>query len=107
LTSSSDIFLAAMHISVYQGAILYTKKSSKVFGWEDVRVDSSGYYIIFDDSANGPHEAEKCSGIWKHADFFAHFLEMDLNLSDSKNTTLPVLLHEAHFRRDTGGEAQS
>lgn len=82
------IFVAHEFVPVMPTTIAHMKKRLKNFRWEDVRADRTGYFVIFQDSALGRAEAEKCHSSANATAFFTYTLKMDLHLfgTDGKPT---------------------
>jgi histone-lysine N-methyltransferase SETD1 len=51
------IYIAFTYVPVLGTTIEHLKKRLKMFHWKEVRCDSTGYYIIFEDSKRGEDEA--------------------------------------------------
>lgn len=111
LGSKPYIYVAANYVPVIPQTIAHMKKRIKMSHFEDVRADSSGYYIVFSDSPVGRYEAEKCYRAVNKTAFFTYIMEMELNLVVSKNTTftphVPSHLQRNDIRKDFRGDPQS
>jgi histone-lysine N-methyltransferase SETD1 len=96
------IFVAAVHVPVIGQTIAHMKKRIRMFQFEDIRADASGYYIIFPDSPEGRHEAEKCYKNVNSTAFFTYTMAMELNIGDRANVSRApfVPTHRQDFRKD-------
>ena len=47
-------------VPVLPTTIPHLKKRLKSYDWREVRVDKTGYYVIFDNSKRGEDETERC-----------------------------------------------
>ncbi|KAI1030576.1 hypothetical protein LB505_004052 [Fusarium chuoi] len=56
------------------------KKRLKNYGFEEIRVDKSGYFIVFRNSFTGKSEAERCFRAVNHTEFFNYDMTMQLCL---------------------------
>ena len=54
------VFLAHCYVPVLSTTIHHLKNRMRSYQWVDIRCDATGYYIIFEDSAAGEMEAERC-----------------------------------------------
>lgn len=54
------VFLAHCYVPVLSTTIHHLKNRMRSYHWVDVRCDLTGYYVIFEDSAAGEEEAERC-----------------------------------------------
>ncbi|KAL2129376.1 hypothetical protein VTI74DRAFT_7894 [Chaetomium olivicolor] len=74
------IFVAHEHVPVMAATVAHMKRRLKTYGFEDIRVDRTGYYIIFRDSGYGRSEAERCYRSADRTAFFTYTMVMDLQL---------------------------
>lgn len=65
--------------------IIHMKKRLKNYIFEDIRLDKSGYFIIFRNSFTGKSEAERCFRAVNHTEFFNYDLSMQLCLPRDKH----------------------
>lgn len=57
--------------------LVHLKKRLKMYDWREVRVDKTGYYIIFEDSKRGEDEAVKCFDTCNGQLLFEHPMKME------------------------------
>lgn len=74
------IFIAHEFVPVMPTIIAHMMKRLKMYKFEDIRIDRTGYYIIFRDSPQGRSEAERCARIAHNTLFFNYTMTMDLRL---------------------------
>ncbi|CAI4210445.1 unnamed protein product [Parascedosporium putredinis] len=74
------IFIAKSFVPVMATTIPHMKKRLKAFRFEDIRLDRSGYFIVFRNSSLGRSEAEKCYNSARGADLFTYRMGMKLHL---------------------------
>ncbi|KAK1594832.1 SET domain-containing protein [Colletotrichum navitas] len=74
------IFVAHEHVPVMITTIPHMKKRLKAFAFEDIRIDRTGYYILFPNSYHGRNEAMKCYRAANHTDLFTYNMVMQLSL---------------------------
>jgi histone-lysine N-methyltransferase SETD1 len=75
------IFVSGEVVPVIPQTIMHMKRRMKLFHFEDIRADKSGYFVTFDDSGQGRFEAEKCYRIANKTSFFTYTMEMELFMS--------------------------
>jgi histone-lysine N-methyltransferase SETD1 len=86
------------------------KKRLKNYGFEDIRFDKTGYYIIFRNSFTGRNEAERCFRAVNHTEFFTYDMGMQLCLprttraadSGHRRSESPERSHPSESRRNDG-----
>ncbi|KAF2142188.1 uncharacterized protein K452DRAFT_227436 [Aplosporella prunicola CBS 121167] len=71
------IFVAHCYVPVLGTTIPHLKKRLKLYAWEDVRVDRTGYYIIFQDSGRGESECERCFRECNMSALFTYVMNME------------------------------
>lgn len=54
------VYLPNSSVPVLGTTIPHLKKRLKAYDWREVRLDRTGYYIIFEDSKRGEDETERC-----------------------------------------------
>lgn len=54
------IHIAAEHVPVMPTTPVHLKKRLRMYDWKEIRVDHTGYYIVFDDSKRGEDETLRC-----------------------------------------------
>lgn len=74
------VFIAHEHVPVMPTIIPHMKKRLKTHMFEDIRLDKTGYYIIFRDSHQGRADAERCIRAAHNTLFFNYIMNMDLHL---------------------------
>lgn len=74
------IFIAHEFVPVMPTIIAHMKKRLKAYVYVDIRMDKTGYYIIFDDSREGRAEAERCAKVANNTLFFNYTMVMGLHL---------------------------
>ncbi|KAL2025009.1 hypothetical protein VTK56DRAFT_11 [Thermocarpiscus australiensis] len=74
------IFVAHEHVPVMPTTVAHMKRRLKMYMFEDIRADRTGYYIIFRDSGYGRAEAERCYRAADRTPFFTYTMVMDLHL---------------------------
>ncbi|KAJ0167189.1 Histone-lysine N-methyltransferase, H3 lysine-4 specific, partial [Colletotrichum tanaceti] len=72
LANEPYIFVAHEHVPVMVTTIPHMKKRLKAFALEDIRIDRTGYYIMFPNSYHGRNEAMKCYRAANHTDLFTY-----------------------------------
>ncbi|KAK1491058.1 SET domain-containing protein [Colletotrichum abscissum] len=83
LAGEPYIFVAHEHVPVMVTTIPHMKKRLKAFALEDIRIDRTGYYILFPNSFHGRNEASKCYRAANHTDLFTYNMVMQLSLPPS------------------------
>ncbi|OLN84485.1 Histone-lysine N-methyltransferase, H3 lysine-4 specific [Colletotrichum chlorophyti] len=96
LTNDPYVFVAHEHVPVMVTTIPHMKKRLKAFAFEDIRIDRTGYFIVFTNSYHGRNEAMKCYRAANHTDLFTYNMVMQLSLPpttsrrDSESAAAPV-----------------
>ncbi|KAL2879454.1 histone methyltransferase set1 [Colletotrichum sp. CLE4] len=85
LAGEPYIFVAHEHVPVMVTTIPHMKKRLKAFALEDIRIDRTGYYILFPNSFHGRNEASKCYRAANHTDLFTYNMVMQLSLPPTTN----------------------
>lgn len=80
IKSEPYIFVAHEYVPVMPTTVAHMKKRLKQYGFDDIRADRTGYYIIFRDSHYGRDEATKCYNSANDTAFFTYSMVMDLHL---------------------------
>jgi [histone H3]-lysine4 N-trimethyltransferase SETD1 len=100
------IFVSYLDVPVIGQTISHMKKRIRMFRFDDVRADRSGYFIIFQDSVAGRYEAEKCYRAVNMTAFFTYVMKMDLHKPghDGRHREMPMRTHDFHSeaRKRTG-----
>lgn len=72
------IFISKDFVPVVPATIYHLKKRLKNHLWEDVRVDRSGYYVVFASTESGRYEAERCYNSCNGTALFSYEMIMKL-----------------------------
>ncbi|KAI5358755.1 putative SET domain, nucleotide-binding alpha-beta plait domain superfamily [Septoria linicola] len=64
-------------VPVLGTTIPHLKKRLKAFDWREVRLDKTGYYVVFDDSKRGEDETERCFNECNHGALFTYKMAME------------------------------
>ncbi|KAK7397669.1 histone methyltransferase set1 [Neonectria punicea] len=78
LTDDPYIFITSDSVPVLPSIIPHMKKRLKNYGIEEIRLDKTGFYIIFRNSFTGKSEAERCFRAVNHTEFFNYDMAMQL-----------------------------
>ncbi|KAH6987317.1 histone H3 methyltransferase complex protein [Ilyonectria sp. MPI-CAGE-AT-0026] len=78
LTDEPYIFITSDSVPVLPSIIPHMKKRLKNYGLEEIRLDKTGFYIVFRNSVNGKSEAERCFRAVNHTEFFNYDMAMQL-----------------------------
>ena len=79
------IFIAHCYVPVLGATIEHLKKRLKTYNLVTVRADSTGYYIIFENSRRGELEAEKCYQMCHMSALFTYVMNMDCQAYGNPN----------------------
>lgn len=71
------IFIAHCYVPVLGTTIPHLKKRLKLYSWQEVRLDRTGYYIIFEDSKRGEDECERCYQECNMQALFTYVMNME------------------------------
>lgn len=89
LSNEPYLFVTSDSVPILPSIVPHMKKRLKNYGFEDIRLDKTGYYIVFRNSSNGKSEAERCFRAVNHTEFFTYDLTMQLCLPRISRTTAP------------------
>ena len=64
-------------VPVLVTTIPHLKKRLKAYDWREVRLDRTGYYIVFEDSKRGEDETERCFAECNNAALFTYSMAME------------------------------
>lgn len=64
-------------VPVLPTTIPHLKKRLKAYDWREVRVDATGYYVVFEDSKRGEDETERCFTECNKAALFTYKMGME------------------------------
>ncbi|KAF2759287.1 hypothetical protein EJ05DRAFT_340819 [Pseudovirgaria hyperparasitica] len=79
------IFIAQCYVPVLGTTLPHIKKRLKNYYWNDIRLDKSGYFIIFEDSRDGENEAGRCFKECHMAALFTYVMNMDIHKEGNPN----------------------
>ncbi|CAF3447441.1 unnamed protein product [Fusarium graminearum] len=80
LADDPYIYVTGDSVPVLPSILPHMKKRLKSYGFEEIRVDKSGYFIVFRNSFTGSSEAERCFRAVNHTEFFNYDMTMQLCL---------------------------
>ncbi|KAM5342725.1 hypothetical protein ACJ41O_013691 [Fusarium nematophilum] len=80
LADNPYVYVPGDSVPVLTSIVPHMKKRLKNYGFEDIRLDKSGYYIVFRNSFTGKSEAERCFRAVNHTEFFNYDMAMQLCL---------------------------
>ncbi|WZH45123.1 Histone-lysine n H3 lysine-4 specific [Fusarium acuminatum] len=80
LADDPYIYVTGDSVPVLPSILPHMKKRLKNYGFEEIRVDKSGYFIVFRNSFTGTSEAERCFRAVNHTEFFNYDMTMQLCL---------------------------
>ncbi|UKZ83641.1 hypothetical protein TrVFT333_011450 [Trichoderma virens FT-333] len=78
LANDPYIFVGSESVPTLPSIIPHMKKRLKNYGFEDIRLDKTGFYIVFRNSFTGRSEAERCFRAVNHTEFFNYNMAMQL-----------------------------
>ncbi|KAI4209632.1 MAG: hypothetical protein LQ351_007432 [Letrouitia transgressa] len=71
------IFIAHCYVKVQNTTVPHLKRRMKNFNWKDIRCDSTGYYIIFENSRRGEEETVNCYNRTHMSSLFDYVMNME------------------------------
>jgi histone-lysine N-methyltransferase SETD1 len=71
------IFIAHQYVPVLGTTIVHLQKRLKNYQWKEVRVDKTGYFIIFEDSKRGEDETVRCYKECHMTALFTYVMNME------------------------------
>ena len=71
------IFIAHCYVPVLGTTIAHLKKRLRIYNWRDIRLDNTGYYVIFEDSKRGEDEATRCYNECNMKALFTYVMNME------------------------------
>ena len=101
------IFVSEKSVPVISQTIPHMKKRIRMFRFDDVRADRSGYFIIFEDSSRGRCEADRCYKAVNNTPFFTYTMEMQFFKQGYGNPAVPTLNTTHEPRGDSHKRASS
>lgn len=90
LSNEPYIFIDNQSVPLLTSILPHMKKRLKNYGFDDIRIDKTGYYVIFKNSFTGKMEAERCFRAVNHTEFFTYNMSMQLCLPRSTRAPTPV-----------------
>ncbi|KAH7166246.1 histone H3 methyltransferase complex protein [Dactylonectria macrodidyma] len=78
LADEPYIYITSESVPVLPSIVPHMKKRLKNYGLEDIRLDKTGFFIVFRNSVNGKSEAERCFRAVNHTEFFNYDMAMQL-----------------------------
>jgi histone-lysine N-methyltransferase SETD1 len=108
------IHVSHTSVPVLGTTIPHLKKRLKAYDWREVRLDRTGYYIIFEDSKRGEDETERCFAECNKAALFTYNMEMECQKygnpnyerSPSPERVMQTKQKKEHFERLKREEAE-
>lgn len=86
LADTPHIFVSSNKVPVLPSIVPHMKKRLKNYLVDDIRVDKSGFYILFRRTSNGMVEAERCFRSVNRTEFFTYEMVMQLFLPRPSRT---------------------
>ncbi|KAG6038192.1 hypothetical protein E4U41_004477 [Claviceps citrina] len=80
LSNDPYIFIASEDVPVLPSIVPHMRKRLKNYGFEEIRLDRTGFYVLFRNSFTGKSEAERCYRAVNHTEFFNYDMAMQLCL---------------------------
>ncbi|KAH7152513.1 histone H3 methyltransferase complex protein [Dactylonectria estremocensis] len=80
LADEPYIYITSESVPVLPSIVPHMKKRLKNYGLQDIRLDKTGFFIVFRNSMNGKSEAERCFRAVNHTEFFNYDMAMQLCL---------------------------
>ncbi|PMB67958.1 Histone-lysine N-methyltransferase, H3 lysine-4 specific [Beauveria bassiana] len=87
LANEPYIFIDSQSVPLLTSILPHMKKRLKNYAFDDIRIDKTGYYVIFKNSFTGKMEAERCFRAVNHTEFFTYNMSMQLCLPRTRATT--------------------
>ncbi|KAG5978137.1 histone methyltransferase set1 [Claviceps digitariae] len=108
LSNDPYIFIASEDVPVLPSIVPHMRKRLKNYGFEEIRLDRTGFYIVFRNSFTGKSEAERCYRAVNHTEFFNYDMTMQLCLPrpprgpevDRKRSPVPQRERSRNRERD-------
>jgi histone-lysine N-methyltransferase SETD1 len=91
LVDDPYIFIDSQSVPLLTSILPHMKKRLKNYAFDDIRIDKSGYYIVFKNSFTGKMEAERCFRAVNHTEFFTYNMAMQLCLPRSTHPPSPAV----------------
>ncbi|KJK77961.1 Histone-lysine N-methyltransferase [Metarhizium anisopliae BRIP 53293] len=80
LANDPYIFISSDDVPILPSIVPHMKKRLKNYGFEEIRLDRTGFYVVFRNSFTGKSEAERCYRAVNHTEFFNYDMAMQLCL---------------------------
>lgn len=87
LTNDPYIYVNSDHVPVLPSIVPHMGKRLKSYGFDEIRLDKTGYYIVFRNSTMGKSEAERCFRSVNHTEFFNYDMAMQLCMPRTSHTS--------------------
>lgn len=71
------IFIAHCYVPVMSTTIPHLQKRLKMYDWQVIRCDKTGYYVIFEGSPRGESEAQRCAEQCHLTPLFTYVMNME------------------------------
>ncbi|KAI9839636.1 MAG: hypothetical protein M1819_002262 [Sarea resinae] len=71
------IFIAHCYVPVLGTTIPHLQKRLKMFDWQEIRADNTGYYIVFENSRRGEEETARCFKMCHMTPLFTYVMNME------------------------------
>ncbi|TIA03695.1 histone H3-K4 methyltransferase Set1 [Aureobasidium pullulans] len=71
------IFISRDSVPVLGSTVPHLKKRFKAYDWREIRVDKTGYFVIFDDSKRGEDETVRCFKECNNGPMFTYKMAME------------------------------
>ncbi|PHH71470.1 hypothetical protein CDD82_6490 [Ophiocordyceps australis] len=84
------LFVPSDSVPVLPSIVPHLWRRLKNYYVEDVRLDKTGFYIVFRNSYVGKAEAERCFRSVNHTEFFTYDMAMQLHLPSTSSVSRPV-----------------
>ena len=79
------IFIAHCYVPVRSAIVPHLMKRLKMFRWRRIRCDSTGYYVIFENSRRGEQETERCYKMSHMGPIFTYIMNMECQAYGNPN----------------------
>ncbi|ATY66500.1 histone-lysine N-methyltransferase [Cordyceps militaris] len=87
LANDPYIFIDCESVPLLTSILPHMKKRLKNYAFDDIRIDKTGYYVLFKNSFTGKMEAERCFRAVNHTEFFTYNMSMQLCLPRTRAVT--------------------
>jgi [histone H3]-lysine4 N-trimethyltransferase SETD1 len=79
------IFIAHCYVPVMSTTIPHLQKRLKMYDWQAIRCDKTGYYIVFESSNRGESEAQRCADQCHLTPLFTYVMNMECQKHGNPN----------------------